>query len=206
MSQPKPKSPFELTGGSLCLDFANTVDNRTSEQATELLTDYSRLLRWGEESGAITRKTAEKLNHLAAESPNNAQLAVRRAIQLRDAIYDLFSAVAQRRGIPSTALGIVNRAAQVASEHAQVVSTNRHFDWDWISPESHLDSMLWPVARAAAELLTSEDLAKVRQCASETCAWVFLDKTKNHRRRWCDMKTCGNRDKARRYYQRQKVG
>jgi predicted RNA-binding Zn ribbon-like protein len=66
--------------------------------------------------------------------------------------------------------------------------------------------MLWPVAHAASELLTSEDLAYVRRCASDSCAWLFLDKTKNHRRRWCEMKTCGNRDKARRYYQRQKAG
>jgi predicted RNA-binding Zn ribbon-like protein len=66
--------------------------------------------------------------------------------------------------------------------------------------------VLWPVARSASELLTSDDLAYVRGCASETCAWLFLDKTKNHGRRWCEMKTCGNRDKARRYYQRQKGG
>ncbi|MBV8050350.1 MAG: ABATE domain-containing protein [Acidobacteriaceae bacterium] len=206
MSPFSQKSPFEFTGGNLCLDFANTIDHRGSARATELLTDYARLVRWGEESSAVSRKTAEKLSSLATESPGNAQLVVRRAVQLRDAIYDLFSAVAQRRGIPSTALGTVNRAAQVAAEHAQVVSTNRHFTWDWVSPESHLDSMLWPIARAAAELLTSEDVGNVRRCASATCDWLFLDKTKNHRRRWCDMKTCGNRDKARRYYQKQKAG
>jgi len=206
MSPFNQKSPFEFTGGNLCLDFANTVDHRGTERETELLTDYARLVRWGEEAGALTKKTAEKLTNLATDSPGNAQLVLRRAVQLRDAIYDLFSAVAQRRGIPSTALGAVNRAAQVAAEHVQVISTNRHFNWDWVSPESHLDSTLWPVARAAAELLTSEDVAKVRQCASATCDWLFLDKTKNHRRRWCDMKTCGNRDKARRYYQRQKAG
>jgi predicted RNA-binding Zn ribbon-like protein len=206
MSSISQKSPFEFTGGNLCLDFANTVDNRTSERATELLTDYSRLLRWGEESGSITRKTAEKLSSMAAQSPGHAQLVLRRAVQLRDAVYDLFSAVAQRRGIPGAALGSVNRAAQLAAGHAQVVFANRHFAWEWNSPDGHLDAMLWPVSRAAAELLTSEDLANIRQCASDTCAWLFLDKTKNHRRRWCDMKTCGNRDKARRYYQRQKAG
>lgn len=182
------------------------MDNRASERATELLTDYSRLLRWSEESGAINKKTVDRLSALAHESPGNAQLVVRHAVRLRDAIYDVFSAVAQRRGIPSTALAILNHAARNASEHAQVVHTNRHFVWEWILPENHLDSMLWPVARTAAGLLTSEELAHVRQCASFTCAWLFLDRTKNHRRRWCDMKTCGNRDKARRYYQRQKTG
>jgi predicted RNA-binding Zn ribbon-like protein len=206
MPEIRQKSPFEFTGGNLCLDFANTVDNRMSDRARELLTDYSRLLRWGEESGAISKKALERLNGMARESPGNAQSAVRHAVQLRDAIYDIFSAVALRHRIPGTALDTLNNIVQIASGHAQVVHTNRHFAWEWIMPESHLESLLWPVARAAAELLTSEELANVRQCASHTCAWLFLDKSKNHRRRWCDMKTCGNRDKARRYYQRQKAG
>jgi len=206
MSQPKPKSPFEFTGGNLCLDFANTVDNRASERRKELLTDYGRFLQWGEEAGVTTKKTAERLGRLAAEAPGNAQSVLRSAIQLRETIYAIFSAIAERRGIPSTTLAILNKAVQQASQHAQIAHTNRHFDWEWILPDSHLDSMLWPVARAAADLLTSEDLAYVRLCASETCAWLFLDKTKNHRRRWCEMRTCGNRDKARRYYQRQKAG
>lgn len=207
MSQPRLKSPFEYTGGNFCLDFANTVNNRTDvERQKDLLTDYARLLQWGEESGAVSKKTGDHLQQLAAEAPGNAQSALRSAIQLRDVIYDIFSSVAQRRGIPSTALAILNKAVQRASEHAQIVHGNRHFAWEWILPERSLDAITWPVVRAAADLLTSQDLALVRQCASADCAWLFLDKTKNHRRRWCDMKTCGNRNKARRYYQRQKAG
>jgi len=206
MPQSRHKSPFEFTGGNLCLDFANTVDNRTSDHPNELLTEYGRLVRWGEESGAISKKTAERLNELAVESPGNAQLVLRHGIQLRDAIYDIFCAISHRRGIPTTALATLNKAVQHASDHAEVVHTNRQFAWQWIVPENHLDSMLWPVARAAADLLTCDNLAYVRQCASDTCAWLFVDKTKNHRRRWCDMRICGNRDKARRYYQRQKAG
>jgi predicted RNA-binding Zn ribbon-like protein len=94
---------------------------------------------------------------------------------------------------------------QEAATHSRLVHANRSFSWEWIVPDNHLDSVLWAVARSAAELLTSDDLGRVRVCASETCAWLFLDKTKNHRRRWCDMRTCGNRDKARRYYARQKI-
>lgn len=206
MSQVRPKSPFELTGGSPCLDFADTVDNRTSDHPRELLTDYGRLLQWGEEAGVISAQTAECLRHLAAEAPGKAQATLRNSIQLRDRIYEIFSAVAQRRVIPSTPLAILNKAVRQAAQHAQLVHGNRRFGWEWIEPESNLDSMLWPVSRAAAELLSGEEIGYVRQCASETCSWLFLDKTKNHRRRWCDMKSCGNRDKARRYYQRQKAG
>lgn len=207
MPQPRSKTPFEYTGGNLCLDFANTVNHWADiEHRTDLLTDYARLLQWGEESGAISRKTADHLRQLASEAPGNAQSALRSALQLRDVIYDIFAAVADRRGIPSTALATLNKAVQRAFEHAEIGHSNRHFAWQWVLPERSLDAMTWPVARAAADLLTSGDLALVRQCAAEDCAWLFLDKTKNHRRRWCDMKICGNRAKARRYYQRQKAG
>lgn len=206
MSRTGPKSPFEYTGGHSALDFTNTVNNRASGHPRELLTDYPHLAQWTEEAGAVTQKTADRLLRLAAETPGHAQSVLRQAIQLREAIYDIFSAIAERRGVPSTALTLLNTAVQHASEHARIAHANRRFAWEWILPESSLDSMLWPVARAAADLLISDDLAYVRQCASETCAWLFVDKTKNHRRRWCEMKTCGNRDKARRYYQRKKAG
>lgn len=207
MPQPRPKTPFEYSGGNLCLDFANTVDYwRPVDQRTDLFTDYPRLLQWGEESGAISRRTADQLRQVASDAPGNAQSVLRSALQLRDVIYDIFAAIAHRRGIPSTALAALNKAVQRAFEHAQIVHTNRHFAWEWVLPERSLESLTWPAARSAADLLTSEDLGLVRQCAADDCAWLFLDRTKNHRRRWCDMKTCGNRYKARRYYQRQKAG
>jgi predicted RNA-binding Zn ribbon-like protein len=206
MSHANPKSPFEYTGGTLPLDFVNTVDGRANERQKELLTDYERLLQWAEGAEVITAKTGDRLRRLASEAPGQAQSALRHAIQLREAIHDIFSAVVERRGIPGAALAQLNAAVQNAADHARIVHTNRRFAWEWSLPDSSLDSMLWPVARAASELLTSEDLVYVRHCASETCAWLFLDRTKNHRRRWCEMKTCGNRDKARRYYQRQKAG
>jgi predicted RNA-binding Zn ribbon-like protein len=62
--------------------------------------------------------------------------------------------------------------------------------------------MLWPVVRSAAELLTSDELGRVRECAADNCAWLFLDRSKNRSRRWCDMAVCGNRDKVRRFRQR----
>jgi predicted RNA-binding Zn ribbon-like protein len=200
------KSPFEYTGGTLCLDFANTVDNRANHRRKELLTDYERLLQWGEGAQVIPPKAANRLQRIAHEAPGQAQSALRHAIELREAIHAIFSAVAEHRGTPATALARLNASVRNAAEHARIVYANRGFTWEWIVPDSNLDSMLWPVARSASELLTSDDLAYVRRCASEPCGWLFLDKTKNHRRRWCEMKTCGNRDKARRYYQRQKAG
>jgi predicted RNA-binding Zn ribbon-like protein len=203
--QAGPKLFFEFIAGNLCLDFTNTVNNRAGDQPEELLIDYSRLLRWAEEARVITSKTAESLRIAGQESPGRARSTLRDAIALRDALYDVFAAVARQRTAPETQLAVLNTAVHDAFEHAQIVYGNRQFTWEWVRAEHSLDSMLWPVARAAMDLLTSEELNYVRLCAAESCAWLFLDTTKNHRRRWCEMKTCGNRAKAKTYYERQKA-
>jgi predicted RNA-binding Zn ribbon-like protein len=65
-----------------------------------------------------------------------------------------------------------------------------------------LDRVLWEAAASAADLLTSPDLARVKTCPGAGCAWLFLDRSRNGTRRWCDMSVCGNRAKARRHYSR----
>ena len=61
---------------------------------------------------------------------------------------------------------------------------------------------MWLLAQSAAELLTSASMEQVRACDADTCRWLFLDTSRNHTRRWCDMKVCGNRMKARRFQAR----
>jgi predicted RNA-binding Zn ribbon-like protein len=206
MSQTKTKPRFDLTGGHLCLDFANTLDQRLQEHPREVLNSYDDLVAWSEAEGALSRKQVERLRRLAQENPSDANKTLRSALQLREAIFALFRGVAEERNISSPALDLLNRSLQEAAQHGEIVHTSKQFAWDWENPEEHLDSVQWPIARAAADLLLSDELSYVRECAAEDCAWLFMDKTKNHGRRWCDMKTCGNRDKARRYYQRTKNG
>ncbi|HZE27059.1 MAG TPA: ABATE domain-containing protein [Terriglobales bacterium] len=204
MSQPQPDARFDLSGGNLALDFANTVSNRPAENRTERLAEYQNLVAFGRETGALPVRAVDRLYAVAGEAPGQGKSILHGAIQLREAIFDIFSAVAERRTIPVRSLALLNIALQKSAPHGRIVHTSRRFVWEWIGMDCYLDSILWPVARAAADLLTSEDIAKVRICASDKCAWLFLDQTKNHRRRWCDMKTCGNRVKAQRHYQRVK--
>jgi len=111
MSQPPQKSRFEFTGGNLCLDFVNTVNNRGGDHPVDLLESYGDLLQWITEARVLTPKIADRLRSLSEAAPGRAQSALREAIQLRDALYTVFSAVAARRGISDVALGLVNRAA-----------------------------------------------------------------------------------------------
>ena len=75
----------------------------------------------------------------------------------------------------------------------------------WPGFAEELESLIWPVAKSAADLLTSERLERVRECAGGTCGWLFIDASKNHSRRWCDMRDCGNAAKAKRHYHKKRV-
>jgi predicted RNA-binding Zn ribbon-like protein len=203
MSQPQTKTHFDLSGGNLALNFANTVSDRASAHAREKLTDYNRLVFFGIDSGVLTR--VDRLFALAGESPGLGKSALQKAIQFREALYAIFSAVVEHRAIPGNALTHLNLMLQEAAEHGRLVYRDRRFVWEWLHLDSYLDSLLWPIARAAADLLMSEEIQNVRICAAEDCGWLFVDRTKNRRRRWCDMKVCGNRVKARRHYQRMRA-
>jgi predicted RNA-binding Zn ribbon-like protein len=202
MQASQSKSNFQFTAGNLSLDFTNTVDNRGAENEADLLVTYADLLAWGIASRIVSQASGDRLLALAEKNPAQAKAALRQAGQLREAIYAIFSSIARRRVVPGASLATLNESLRHAAAHARIVHANRAFVWEWIAPDSTLTSILWPVARDAAALLTSGPLELVRECAAENCGWLFLDTTKNHRRRWCDMKTCGNRNKARRYYQR----
>jgi len=59
------------------------------------------------------------------------------------------------------------------------------------------------VAISAMALLNREsEIARVKICPGDDCAWMFLDESKNRRRTWCSMDACGNRAKAKRHYRR----
>ena len=106
--------------------------------------------------------------------------------------------------MPSAAVTIFNQHVQESLQHLKLVPGKGHFEWKFAVPEHELFAPLWPIARDAADLLASDRLEFVRTCASNTCEWLFLDESKNHRRRWCDMTKCGNRAKVKRFYVRQK--
>ena len=197
MSQPAGKSHFDLSGGNLALDFVNTVSNRPTAEPIERLTDYNHLVFFGLESNLYPMRSVDHLYMRAGQAPGVGKGALQKAIQFREALFAIFSAVVEHRALQQLTLML-----QEAMAHGRLVHSGHRFAWEWTSMNIHLESALWPIARAAADLLLSDELQHLRMCASDDCAWLFIDRTKNHRRRWCDMKTCGNRVKARRHYQR----
>ncbi len=194
---------FELIAGSLCLDFINTLDDRFSSESKELLKSYIDLARFGEDSGILTDRQVDRLYAKSMQSREAAEESLAAAIQLREAVYEVFWSLIRKKPLPRGALYVVNQYAQEAARHMNLVAGEKGFEWRFDESEN-FDAAWWPIARSAVDLLASDQLPFVRACASKTCEWLFLDESKNHRRRWCDMTKCGNRAKVRNFYTRQR--
>jgi len=203
---------FELIAGALCLDFINTLDDRFSKKPKELLKHYVDLARFAEDAGILDTAQVDRLTERSYGSAEAAQRALGAAIELREAMSAVFYAVAQGKPVPQARLTTLNQFVQGAAQHSRLVpvkaavnaQTNGGFEWRFDVVPNNFEAPLWPIARSAADLLASRQLGYVRACASETCLWLFLDESKNHRRRWCDMTKCGNRAKFQRFYDRKK--
>jgi predicted RNA-binding Zn ribbon-like protein len=195
---------FDLTGGILCLDFANTVSRRDDpERRREHLASYADLVAFARQSGLFSPRQAAELCAYAERHPNQAQRIFQVAIALRETLYRAFSAIAQGQPAAAGDLQQINDATLEALQHRCLSRVNGGYRWDWRSDEKNpLERVQWSVAQSAAELLTSDQLRMVRFCEAPDCEWLFLDNSRNRSRRWCDMTSCGNRQKARRHYQR----
>jgi predicted RNA-binding Zn ribbon-like protein len=196
---------FHLSGGRLCLDFANTVSWRASGRPIDRLAGYGDLIAWGRQTRLLSAGDAARLAREAARRPAAVGRVLAEARALRETIYRLFRALAEGRAAGAAELASLNRALAEAARRRQVIGRGKRFVWTWRSEEP-LRELLWPVVHSAAELLTSAGVEHLRTCASPRCGWVFLDTSRNRQRRWCDMRVCGNRAKARRFYARQSSG
>jgi len=195
------ESSFNDNSDDLCLNFANIWGSRP-EASRDRADGYRELVAWAVQGGIIAPSQGHQLLERAGREPSRAEASMARAVRLREAISASFSRIAGGRSPREEELETINRALAEALPHLRLRAEDARCRWEWSAPPDALDQMLWPVARSAAELLTSDRAGRVRECASETCSWLFLDSSRNGRRKWCDMASCGNRAKARRYYER----
>jgi predicted RNA-binding Zn ribbon-like protein len=164
---------------------------------------YEDLLRFAEQAGVLTNAEVKGLRR-SANSPQ-AQKILREAIILRETFGRICYSIAQAKSPDPMDIEILNGIVKGAALHRVLQTGKGQLTWTWEEPDNPL-TPIWRLAASSSELLTSHEASRIRICESETCQWLFLDKSKNHSRRWCDMKTCGNREKARRFYHRQTDG
>lgn len=203
-------------GGWLCLDFINTVEPRTGPVHRDWLTGYPDLVEWARHAG-LDEADAALLLRAAADRPAAAQAAFRAAIELREAVFRLFRAIADGTEPATPDLDGLRDAFVTATGHGRLSPGSTGFEWSWDAAVpagtagdasgDRLDRPWWPVAASAVDLLTRGPLDRVKRCPVEDggCSWLFIDATKNRSRRWCSMEDCGSQVKARRQTDRRRA-
>ncbi len=200
-----PIERYDPVGGNLALDLANTASHDPNSEPQEKLHTYEDLVVWGERTGVLDANGADALRGEAGRRPAAADTVLVRVLDLREAIYRIFSAVVQGGDAQDEDIEALGAVLDESALHRRLARTAEGWGWRWEVGDEPLAQLLWPTAHAAAELLTEGDLTRVKECGNDDCTWLFVDMSKNKSRRWCDMKDCGNRAKARRHYRRKRT-
>jgi predicted RNA-binding Zn ribbon-like protein len=193
----EPDYSFNFCGNHLAIDFTNTVGDRGADRGEHLNT-FGDIVAWAEARRVISRNAATALRQQANVDPDGANRAWRSALAFREALYNVLAAAASKRRARPADLAVVNEYVGETFKGAALAQSGERFSLE-THAEQWLDPVLRPVTRAAVDLLTSDELTKVGRCADDDCAWLFLDTTRSRTRRWCDMRSCGNRNKVRRF-------
>ncbi|HUS16886.1 MAG TPA: ABATE domain-containing protein [Chloroflexia bacterium] len=201
-----PLSAAARVGGHPALDFVNTVNWRGRVAPDDLLRSYADLVQWAQHGELVTTAMAQALLGPPAHDAMQAQVVLDEARGTREVLYRLFAASEEHRPPDAADVAAFNNALGSALAHIRLRPVRGGFEWAWGEGQGSLAVPLWPVLRAAADLLTGPELHRIRQCADRECGWLFLDSSKNGSRRWCSMAGCGSRAKARSYYRRKQTG
>ena len=192
------EKPLELIGGNVALDFVNTLSALDDGNRA-----YPELLRFLQLSGLLSARHSRS----SLRTQDQAQCAklVKAAARLRECLRSLFAAAVEERALPLASVAILNHYIAEAAAKRKLRPEGHGALWVWENDHSDSLAPLWPIIWSAAELLASTEHPALRRCAYESCGYFFLDSSKNQSRRWCDMKVCGNRAKARSHYQKKRA-
>lgn len=200
MSRDPERAGSQFFGGRVCLDFANTVDWRTSNSPQELIPDFAALLAWSMRRGIVTSSAGSMLQAAAVRQPESASRAIRLAWEVRS---DICQAAENLRRGRAVRLQRFNTLLSGVPAQPAVISNAEAYAFDL--PGVALVEPLWPILWSFTAVLTSEDASRIGCCQASGCGWYFVDESPNHTRRWCSSEVCGNRERARRAYAKRRA-
>jgi predicted RNA-binding Zn ribbon-like protein len=196
---------IRLVGGTAVLDFLNTCDGRRPgsrpREVVDKLSSLEDIVHWFFHAGFITLEEHQHFMAVVERSSWHTVTAFRQLIDFREALYRLLLPLALDQGAEQASLDALNQALADTAGQRVLVATPAGVMWRWRVGDD-LGAMtagfIGRLAVQASALLTSGDLARLKACAMTDCDWLFLDTSKNGRRRWCQMNVCGAREKAKR--------
>jgi predicted RNA-binding Zn ribbon-like protein len=184
-----PQPAHRFVGGRLALDFANIVPGNA-----EL--SWSELIAFLEAARIVTPERGGELLALSRSNPPSAEFLLGKAQRLGSALRLAFDALLHRQKIAGEWVDAVNDILRITEGHDELVSTDHHWEIQFVAREGDLEWLLAAVARSAAEIIAEGAHARLRLCANPRCGLFFYDTSRTHRRRWCSMTVCGNRHKV----------
>lgn len=193
----RERHTFAFVAERLWLDFVNSD---TVARGDDALYDFERFVRWLEGAHLLDAERASSMRRRAHQQPAGALAVVGDARRVRTVLRALAERGETSHEVRTGALGEINR---VLGRSAGTRRLERQDDGSFVRAfvpvGDAFAGLLIPIVESAADALILAELPRVRCCADPRCGRVFQDETKNGRRRWCDMATCGNRAKAARH-------
>ncbi|MEV0621863.1 CGNR zinc finger domain-containing protein [Nonomuraea sp. NPDC050404] len=169
-------------GSVLATSFTGTLTERRGN-VVERIPTPQRLIDWLAAYG------------LAVDSCTTAQLELAR--ELRESIHAAATAAAMQEPLPASAVQVINDRS-VQGRAAAVLTPEGDRQWR-LSSASRVEDALSVIAADAISIIAGERDGKLALCASPTCQAAFFDTSQSGTRKWCDMNTCGNRQKKARF-------
>jgi predicted RNA-binding Zn ribbon-like protein len=192
-----------LLGGRLAVDFAN-APSYPGAPYNDL--SWEEFVTFLEAARIVSSARSDQLLSLSESDPRAAHALLTRAIHLRDALREIFTALVKREPISPESTRPINDVLRITEGHDELTQTDGRWKLHFVARETGLDWLLAAVARSAAEIVLEGEAAKVRVCANPACGLFFCDKSRTHKRRWCSMAICGNRNKVASFARRRYPG
>jgi predicted RNA-binding Zn ribbon-like protein len=200
---PSRAAVLPLVGGAFMFDLTNTASGRGGPRAQDHLRHADHVVAWAQHAGIVGAAGARALRRRIAR-PRVAADLLRRMRELRDLLYAVGTALAAGAAPRPPLLARLARMHAGAMACARLTPTGAGFAWRWDAARAPVEAIVGPVALSAIEVVTHAERTRIKQCVGEHCGWLFLDTTKNNRRRWCEMEVCGNRAKQKRLRDRRR--
>jgi len=196
---PELASRFSQLSGHPVLDLMNTVDWRLDpRRRLERLHTMDDVLDWCLLMELVDRDEHNALLATAGQHPRTATREHDAVLTWRELAYD---AVVDRS---EPAMRKVVAAYRDVMAGSDLQPADPSGAWAWADTRVDLRTARARIVRATVDLATRPDLRLIHQCEDEACGWVYLDTSPRHNRRWCSAQGCGNRNRARRFNQRQR--
>lgn len=188
----------DIIGRNAALDFVNTVSHWTTDPV-DRIGGFDALTDWVKLAGIVDQPTHDKLKKAAKADRAAAQRIYAKADKLRDALWRIFSAVGSGSRVDQSDLAHLADWARKAARYSELRQHQAGFVRHWTEAAPTLELPLLIVAQTAENLLERGPIDRLHICGGDDCEWMFLDLSKNRSRRWCDMATCGNETKVKKF-------